>query len=149
MSSPFFSGGGRLQDAHGFDAGSERGVGQFAGLDFARVKGVRFEHSGIDASQFHFHSPGFVSIEGCPRRQNPEKRGRSGRGKGGALAPGFGPLERQRRDEPTLCGGRAPVLQSLSSRPSIFDGLFLDCSPFRWSYRPAHDQADSMSSGHS
>jgi hypothetical protein len=77
-------GGGRLQDANGFDAGSERGVGQFAGLDFARVIGVRFERSGIDASQFHFHSPGFVSIEGCPRRQNPEKRGRSGRGKGGA-----------------------------------------------------------------
>jgi hypothetical protein len=123
-------GGGRLQDANGFDAGSERGVGQFAGLDFARVIGVRFEHSGIDASQFHFHSPGFVSIEGCPRRQNPEKRGRSGRGKGGALAPGFGPLERQRRDEPALCGGRAPVLQSLSCRPPYSTGSF-------WTARPS------------
>ena len=41
-----FGGGGRLQDANGFDASGERGVGQFAGLDFARVVGVRFEDSG-------------------------------------------------------------------------------------------------------
>jgi hypothetical protein len=44
----------------------------------------------------------------------PGERGRSGRGKGGALAPGSDPLERQRRGGPTLCGGRSAVLESLS-----------------------------------
>ena len=66
-------GGGRLQDADGFDAGSERGVGQFAGLDFARVIGVRFEHSGIDASQFHLHLSWSRLYRGLSSKTKPRK----------------------------------------------------------------------------
>jgi hypothetical protein len=72
-----------LQDADDVDVGGERGVGHFAGLDFARVAGVLFQCAWIDASQFHLNSPGLRSSR-LPRKRNPGERGRSGWGKDGA-----------------------------------------------------------------
>src|SRR5208337_1567981 len=65
----------RLKDADGADAGGKRGVGHFVGLDFSGIAGILLKDSGIDATQFHLFSPGFVSIEGLHRRQNPESAG--------------------------------------------------------------------------
>src|SRR5208337_4275754 len=65
----------RLEDADGADAGGKRGVGHFAGLDFSGIAGVVLHDAGIDATQFHLLSPGFVFIEGLPRRRDPESAG--------------------------------------------------------------------------
>ena len=51
----------RLEDADGADAGGKRRVRHFAGLDFSGIAGVLLQDAGIDATQFHLFSPGFVS----------------------------------------------------------------------------------------
>ena len=96
----------RLKDADGPDAGGKRRVGHFAGLDVAGIVGILFQDAGIDATQFHLFSP-VSSHRGLSSKTKPGERGRTGRGKGGAKRRDFGPLERKRRDGPTLCGGRA------------------------------------------
>jgi hypothetical protein len=50
----------RLKDADGADAGGKRGVGHLAGLDFSGIAGILLEAAGIDATQFHLFSPGFI-----------------------------------------------------------------------------------------
>ena len=50
-----------LKDADGVDAGGEGGVRHLAGLDSSRIAGIVLQGSGIDAPEFHFHSPGFGS----------------------------------------------------------------------------------------
>ena len=52
--------GRRLKDADGADAGGKCGVGHFAGLDVAGIVGILFQDAGIDATQFHLFSPGFI-----------------------------------------------------------------------------------------
>ena len=47
----------------------------FAGLDFARVAGVRFEDAGIDASQFHLNSPGLQVFEDFLEDETQESAG--------------------------------------------------------------------------
>ena len=52
--------GRRLEDADRADAGGKCGVGHFAGLDFAGIAGILFQDAGVDATQFHLFSPGFI-----------------------------------------------------------------------------------------
>ena len=113
----------RLKDADRPDAGGKRRVGHFAGLDFAGIAGDSFQGAGIDASQFHLFSPGFVSSRVSSKTKPGEAR---------AIRPGQRRrLKRRdsdrpakRRDGPTLCGGRASRASSLSIRSSISYALF-------------------------
>jgi hypothetical protein len=50
----------RLKDADRLDAGGERCVRHFAGLDFSRIAGILLQGAGVDASQFHLISPDFI-----------------------------------------------------------------------------------------
>jgi hypothetical protein len=63
----FLRDGRGLQDADRFDAGGERCVRHFAGLDFSRIAGALLQGAGIDASQFHLISPDFISSKVFPR----------------------------------------------------------------------------------
>ena len=117
----------------------------FAGLDFARVAGVRLEDAGIDASQFHLNSPDFRSS----RTSSKMKPGRARAirpGQRRRVAPGSGPpSEAAGRTHPLRRPGVPCFRCRLSS--SLLFACLSERSPFRWSCRPAHDQADSMSSG--
>jgi hypothetical protein len=52
--------GRRLEDADGADVGGKCGVRHFAGLDVSGIEGILLEATGIDATQFHLFSPGFI-----------------------------------------------------------------------------------------
>ena len=96
----------RLKDADGADAGGKRGVRHLAGLDFSGIAGVLFQDAGIDASQFHLFSPGFVSSRVFLEDEIRQSAGIPAGAKA-ARSAGIRPAQRQRRDEPALCGGRA------------------------------------------
>src|SRR5580692_10926797 len=118
-----FGGGGRLQDTDGFDAGGERRVRQFAGLDFARVVGVRLEDSGIDASQFHLNSPGLRSSR-TSSKMKPGERGRSAGAKAARSAGIRTPSEAAERTRPLRRLG-VPCLRCRFFSVPAFEAPFL------------------------
>ena len=78
----------------------------FAGLDFSGIAGILLQDAGIDATQFHLFSPGFVSSRDFLEDEIRRSAGVPAGAKA-ARSAGIRPAQRQRRDEPTLCGGRA------------------------------------------
>ena len=102
----------RLEDADGADAGGKRRVRHFAGLDFSGIAGVLLEAAGIDASQFHLFSPGFVSsrvfLEDETRRARAYRPGQRRR-----EAPGFGPPSVSGGTNPPFAADGRPVLEGL------------------------------------
>src|SRR5208337_4556483 len=103
----------RLEDADRADAGGKGRVGHLAGLDFSGIAGVLLEAAGIDASQFHLFSPGFVSsrvfLEDKIRRARASRPGQRRRG-----APGFG--------QPSVSGGTNPPFAA-DGRPVLFQSF--------------------------
>ena len=78
----------RLENADRIDARGERRVGHIAGLNLARIAGVGLEGAGSTRRSSISNSPGFGSSR-TSSKMKPEKRGRSGRGKGGAFSAGI------------------------------------------------------------
>jgi hypothetical protein len=114
----------RLEDADGSDAGGKRGVRHFAGLDFSGIAGILFQDAGIDASQFHLFSPGFVSSRDFLEDKTRQSAGVPAGAKA-ARSDGIRTVQRQRRDEPALCGGWAS--RAFSSRFLLLGLFFASC----------------------
>jgi hypothetical protein len=114
----------RLQDADGVYAGGKRRVRHFAGLDFARVVGVRLEDSGIDATQFHLDSPDFKLFETFLEDETQKSAGDPDGAKAARSAGIRTPSEAAERTRPLRRLG-VPCFRCLSFSVASFEARFL------------------------
>ena len=76
------------------------------GWMFRGLRGFFFRHAGIDATQFHLFTPGFISSRVFLEDEIRQSAGVPAGAKA-ARSAGIRTAQRERRDEPALCGGRA------------------------------------------